>query len=244
MKHTSLFAIIALVATQVTGQSNPGYLGNTSAIEISQDIYFPFVSETGPLWARQTAIAYEKSFSKDFALKGGVRLGSVQLDAKNDLGNYRVLDIQGSQSSSPESGSLTYTNTELFVSPRYYFTESGALAPFGSFIGLEFALSNITLDDNIKWNGQALQIPKVTNGVSALSMSVQWGQRRVIFDNFCYNYHFGIGFNLFNTGEADISYFGEGSDPSNVEAVVHSMALNPLQWGRIFHTGVGLSYLF
>jgi hypothetical protein len=244
MKNRSILSIILLLSQNLFGQSNPGYMGNTSAVEITSDFSFPIISGFGPYIARQTAISYEKSYSKDFGLKAGLRFGGLNLNAvEQGLDQFDVNNLTG-ESTSPIGGSLEYRTTEFFVSPKFYFTESGALAPFGSFIGLEFALTQVELEDKLKWNSQSFVFPPVTEGILALSMSIQWGQRRVIFDNFCYNYHFGLGFNIINSGDADISYFGDGSDTYKPTAVVHEMALSPIQWGRLFHSGVGISYLF
>ena len=77
-----------------------------------------------------------------------------------------------------------------------------------------------------------------------VNLPIQWGHRRVLFDNLCWDYHMGIGFNVLNTGNASVAYFEDGTSYDDHEAVVHSMVLQPLAWGRIFHGGLGLSYLF
>lgn len=240
-----LLAVISVF--KVNAQSNPGYLGNTQAIEISTNYYIPGLMAHGPWLKNHTSISYEKSSSKSFSWRGGIRFGSGEFDAEEDLSNYNVevTDPFGSyQFTSPGSGTLGYSLTEFFIAPRWYNNNSGAIAPFGNFWGLEIAYANVGIKDEIVWNSRAIDLPAITKGFSHLSMAIQWGSRRVIFDNLCYDYHLGVGFNVWNSGNASVAYFEDGTEYDDHEAVVHSMVLAPVAWGRIFHGGVGLSYLF
>lgn len=233
----------------VLAQSNPGYLGNTYAIEVSTTGYIPGVLAHGPWVKNYTSFAVEKAVSKSVSWRGGLRVGSGEFDLKEsemDENFVRFEDEFGnSQTTNSVAGELGYSMTEFFIAPRWYNNNSGAIAPFGSFYGLELAYANVAIDDRIIWSGRSITLPAVTQGFSTLSLALQWGHRRVLFDNLCWDYHMGFGFNLFNTGDAVVSLYGDnGTDNSNHEAVVHELILRPLAWGRIFHGGVGLSYLF
>jgi hypothetical protein len=228
----------------VLAQSNPGYLGSTQVIEISTTGYIPGVVAHGPWVKNYTSFAFEKSVSKSISWRGGVRVGSGELDGREHLNAFEVYHDGGSQIAKPANGTLGYTLNEFFISPRWYDNNSGAIAPFGNFYGLELAYAMVGIDDKISWDSRAFSPSVVTEGFSTLSLAIQWGHRRVIFDNLCWDYHMGIGFNLLNTGNASVAYFEDGTLNNDHEAVVHSMVLQPLAWGRIFHGGVGLSYLF
>jgi hypothetical protein len=247
MFKLGVLACTVFIASSSMAQSNPGYLGNTQVAEITTNWYVPGLVAHGTWIKNHTSIAYEKSMSKNFSWRGGLRFGSGEFDVAEDLTYFYVYQEEpwgGYQSTNPEGGTLGYSLTEFFISPRWYNNNSGALAPFGSFFGLELAYANVGIDDKIVWGGQSIKLPAITDGFSTLSMAIQWGHRRVLFDNLCWDYHMGVGFNVFNTGNASVAYFEDGTDNSDHEAVVHSMVLQPLAWGRIFHGGLGLSYLF
>jgi hypothetical protein len=231
----------------VQAQSNPGYLGKTQVVEVSTTAYIPGILAHGPWINNHVSVSLEKAVSKRFSWRGGVRVGSGEFDGAEHIDYFYVSKDEpsgGYQSTNPAGGTLGYSLTEFFVAPRWYNNNSGAIAPFGNFYGLELAYAKVGIDDKIVWGGQAYKPAAVTEGFSTLSLAIQWGHRRVIFDNLCWDYHMGIGFNLFNTGNANVAYFEDGTPYDDHEAVVHSMVLQPLAWGRIFHGGVGLSYLF
>ena len=250
MNHIKKFCVLvstALIGAFASAQSNPGYLGNTQVLEVSTNWYISGLAAHGPWLKNHTSIAYEKSRNKNFSWRGGLRFGSGEFSGADHLGDFYVYqeDQWGSyQSTDPSGGTLGYSLTEFFIAPRWYNNNAGAIAPFGNFFGLEFAYSTVGITDNLVWSGRSIELPKITQGFSALSMAFQWGHRRVLFDKLCWDYHMGIGFNLFNTGNASIAYIEDGTDNSDHEAVVQSMVLQPLQWGRLFHGGIGISYLF
>ena len=247
MKKIGTLSCAVLVASFALGQSNPGFLGNTQVVEVSANWYIPGLMAHGPWIKNHTSISYEKSQSKNFSWKGGLRFGSGEIDAAEHLDDfyvYRENQFGSYESTNASNGSLGYSLTEFFISPRWYNYSSGALAPFGNFFGLELAYTNVGITDNIVWSSRALTLPAITSGFGSVSMAFQWGHRRVLFDNLCWDYQMGIGFNLFNSGNASVAYFEDGTDNSDHEAVVHSMVLQPLSWGRIFHGGIGLSYMF
>lgn len=232
----------------VLAQSNPGYLGKTQVIEVSTTAYIPGLPAHGPWIKNYTSFSFEKSVSKSISWRGGLRVGSGEFDMKESKMDYNYVrfedDFGNSQTTNSVAGELGYSITEFFIAPRWYNNNTGAIAPFGSFYGLELAYANVGIDDKIIWSGQSKSLPAIRQGFSTLSLAIQWGHRRVLFDNLCWDYHMGIGFNVLNTGNANVAYFEDGTDNSDHEAVVHSMVLQPLAWGRIFHGGVGLSYLF
>lgn len=247
MFKLGVLACTVFIATSSMAQSNPGYLGNTQVAEITTNWYIPGVAAHGPWVKNHTSIAYEKSMNKNFSWRGGLRFGSGEFDVAENLTYFYVYQDEpwgGSQSTNPAAGTLGYSLTEFFIAPRWYVNNSGALAPFGSFFGLELAYANVGIEDKIIWSSQSIKLPAITEGFSTLSMAIQWGHRRVLFDNLCWDYHMGIGFNVLNTGNASVAYFEDGTSYDDHEAVVHSMVLQPLAWGRIFHGGLGLSYLF
>lgn len=244
MFKLGVLACTVFIATYSRAQSNPGYLGNTQVIEISTTGYIPGVVAHGPWIKNYTSISFEKSMSKNFSWRGGLRFGSGEFEGAEHLNSFKVFRDGGSQFTQPANGTLGYSLNEFFVAPRWYNNNTGAIAPFGSFFGLELAYANVGIEDKIIWSGQAFNLPAITKGFITLSLAIQWGHRRVLFDNLCWDYHMGIGFNVLNTGNASVAYFEDGTDSSDHEAVVHSMVLQPLAWGRIFHGGVGLSYLF
>ncbi len=248
MNHIKKFSVLvstALIGAFASAQSNPGYLGSTQVLEVSTNWYISGLAAHGPWLKNHTSIAYEKSRNKNFSWRGGLRFGSGEFSGADDLSdNDKFGYYKGSETTSPSGGNLGYSLTEFFIAPRWYNNSAGALAPFGNFFGMEFAYSTVGITDNLEWSGRSIELPEVTQGFSALSMAFQWGHRRVLFDKLCWDYHMGIGFNLFNTGNASIAYFEDGTDKSDHVAIVHSMVLQPLQWGRIFHGGIGISYLF
>lgn len=247
LKIGGLILSVLMGWNAVLAQSNPGYLGSTQVIEISTTGYIPGVLAHGPWVNNHTSFAFEKAVSKSFSWRGGLRVGSGEFDAAEHISYFYVSEEDpsgGYQSTNPAAGTLGYSLTEFFVAPRWYNNNTGAIAPFGSFYGLEVAYANVGIEDKIVWNGQAMKLPAITTGFSTLSLAIQWGHRRVLFDNLCWDYHMGIGFNVLNTGNANVAYFEDGTLSNDHEAVVHSMVLQPLAWGRIFHGGVGLSYLF
>lgn len=233
----------------VLAQSNPGYLGNTYVIEVSTTGYIPGVLAHGPLFKNYTSFSFEKAVSKSVSWRGGLRVGSGEFDLRESkMDDYYVSfddELGNPQTTNSVAGELGYSMTEYFIAPRWYNNNSGAIAPFGSFYGLELAYANVKIDDRIIWSGQSKSLPAIMQIFSTLSLALQWGHRRVIFDNLCWDYHMGFGFNLFNTGGAVVSLYGDNeTDTYNHEAVVHEMVLKPLAWGRLFHGGLGLSYLF
>ena len=249
MFKLGVLACTVFIATSSMAQSNPGYLGNTQVAEITTNWYIPGVAAHGPWVKNHTSIAYEKSMNKNFSWRGGLRFGSGELDDASSLSEFQVSveDPFGGapRFTNPAAGTrLGYSLNEFFVAPRWYNNNTGAIAPFGSFFGLELAYAKVGIEDKIVWDGQAIPLAAITKGFSTLSMAIQWGHRRVLFDNLCWDYHMGIGFNVLNTGNASVAYFEDGTSYDDHEAVVHSMVLKPLAWGRIFHGGLGLSYLF
>ena len=240
----SLFGLIVL-SNAAYSQANPGYLGKKQLVEIKGNLSVgSFLFGSGN-FDKDFEVNYEFSRSKSSAWQFGYRNASMSLRNDNNGDFYAIPTYyDGNSTYFYSKGMANIAVNEVYFTPKFFQTQKGAIAPYGSYVGLELALAKLSLKDTTGF-GWTSGISNVQyNPVYLFSTTLQFGVRRIIADQFALNYGFSTGIGLYNTASTsiyDISEENQYNSPD--EALQHAMS-NNYACGKLFKVYFGVGYLF
>jgi len=197
MKSFLLTVSIAIASLKsLRAQSfNPGYLGLKQTISIESTIS-PCNALTGSkLLENNFGINYEKVFKKTFGLQIGIQKinGHInQTNAEYYDGYWINANSTNRDYMYPVNTSVNYGITELNITPKFYFTEKGAVAPYGDYFGIDIGYGFAKIKDPVdvgwrhySWSGTSVtpnsyyvSTPWKTH--KALTLGFNFGKRRFI----------------------------------------------------------------
>lgn len=241
---------------KVNSQSNPGFLGKTQLVEVN------VLTEWGRLMSFNSTVvasyglSYEMARTKNFGVLFGFRTSTQKRYADGYDPEFYIESIdeylrprEAVLPSGKSMDYLSFTNNELYVQFKRYNTTKGALAPFGTYWGLELSGSQLsTKDDRLRYqyyewpNGFIdYSVDKSPRSVLAFIPSVIFGSRQMITDDISLNVYMGIGTVIFHNS-TNMTIYDEYVDSD--KEVVDYMMLRPVAIGRLFNAGFNLGYFF
>lgn len=237
----------------VFGQANPGYMGRKSLVQLDITGLMGNAVFAGPLMNLNFGVSYEFARSKDFAWNIGYKKITQQMNP--DMVGYEEYDlIETDNNGNREyngvnSGYLTYSINEFKITPRFYSDGKGAIAPYGSYSGLEIAYDQLSISDvsKIGWR-KPLAEPASLNSignVTIIAVSYVQGGRRMLTDQIGLDYSFGMGYTIYqSTPNSLIELVDGGGYTSDVKDYLQTVAMKHASSSRLFQASVGISYLF
>jgi hypothetical protein len=246
------FAIIA--NNQAQAQSNPGYLGRTSLVQVDVTGLMGNLIFEGPIVNINYGISYEMARNQGFAWNFGFSHTSLTMDEWMIKGESLVFDDKkNNYNSAGTNSSLDYTFNEIKVTPRWYNPYKGGIAPFGMINAFELSLGflNISNTENVKWrvplSPENEEIAKSNNvpGVTVFSASYIFGGRRMITDQIGLDLTMGIGYTLYQSLKGSLTDYAEGDTyAETIEEFYQYTALKHMSTSKLFQAKLGVSYLF
>jgi hypothetical protein len=258
-KFSTVFCVLFLTAFsfgKIYSQSNPGYLGKTQLVEVN------VLTEWGRLLSYNSTVvasyglSYEMARTKNFGVLFGFRTSTQKRYADGYDPEFYIESIdeylrprEAVLPSGKSMDYLSFTNNELYVQFKRYNTTKGALAPFGTYWGLELSGSQLsTKDDRLRYqyyewpDGYVdYAVNKSTRSVLAFIPSAIFGSRQMITDDISLNVYMGIGTVIFHNS-TNMTIYDEYVDSD--KEVVDYMMLRPVAAGRLFTAGFNLGYFF
>lgn len=197
-KHIFLFVFTAVIGSNLllAQRFNPGYLGLKQTISLESTIS-PCNALTGSkLMETNFGLNYEKVFKKSFGLQVGVQRinGHVnQANADYYDGSWTYNTPSYNYYITPTKLSFDYKVTEFNITPKFYFTENGAVAPYGGYFGIDLGYSFAKIKDSVQvnwyqysWSGGSSTVPNSYYTSTpwkthkALTLGFNFGNRRFI----------------------------------------------------------------
>jgi hypothetical protein len=246
------FALIA--NNQVQAQSNPGYLGRTSLVQVDFTGLMGNLIFEGPFVNINYGLSYEMARDQGFAWNFGFSHTSLTMDEWMIRGESLLLDDQNNNYNSPTTNSsLDYSFNEIKVTPRWYNSYKGGIAPFGTMNALELSLGflNVSNIGNVKWTVPlSADNEAIVNGdnlpsVTVFSASYVFGGRRMITDQIGLDLTMGIGYTLYQSLDGNLTEYTEGDTYANtIQEFFQYTAVKHVSTSKLFQAKIGLSYLF
>jgi hypothetical protein len=247
---------LAMQPFWVLSQSNPGYLGKTQLVEVNVLTEWGRLLSFNPTVVTSYGLSYEMARNKNFGILVGFRSSNQKryadgfepefyVDAIDNYVSPREADLTNGK----DIDYLSFTNNEIYVQFKRYNTNKGALAPFGSYWGLELSGSQLTSKENrlryqqYTWpNGfEDLPITKSNSTVLAFIPSLIFGNRQMLTDEISLNVFMGLGTVLFHNS-TDLSVYSDYVESE--KQVVDFMMLRPVAASRLINVGFNLGYFF
>src|SRR6056300_378620 len=236
-----LFSLICFSAATVIAQtSNPGYMGKTRVVNVGVEGFLSFMDGMSMKYHQFTGISYEASRNSWLSFRGSAKWGGFDFDADDlqpvGIGYYHP---QSQQVNNIVGGSLGISMVELEASALLYQTQAGALAPFGSYYGLGLYYAFLNQDDKTVWNSRAIAADKVEDGHTVLSLGLNYGGRRILFDKISLNYTVGIAYPI----SSSISRLSGNQLLSSKDAI-HRFTYDFLKSSRTIKGSIEVGYFF
>ena len=242
------FAFIANI--QLFAQSNPGYLGRKSLVQLDVNGLMGNLLFEGPWLKTNFGFSYEVARSEDFAWNFGYTNTNQDMTQTMMEGEYLTFiqeDGQSSEFFDLNGGTLNYSFSEFKVTPKWYNSVKGAIAPYGDFGGLELSWGILNIDPkNVKWKQSINEANKTLDlsSVTVLSASYIWGGRRMIADQIGLDYSMGIGYTIYQSLPGSILDYTEGAQLYDLSLYYKYTAVKHISTAKLFQARVGVSYLF
>lgn len=247
---------IAMQPFGVFSQSNPGYLGKTQLVEVHALTEWGRVLSFNPTVVTSFGLSYEIARNKNFGILVGFRTSNQKryadgyepqfhVESVDDYVSPREADLVNGK----DNDYLSFSNNELYIQFKRYNTNKGALAPFGSYWGLELSGSQLTSNDNrlrfqqYVWPNGFVDLPitKSNSTVLAFIPSVIFGNRQMLTDEISLNVFMGLGTVLFHNSK-NMTIYDEYVDSE--KEVVDYMMVRPVAFSRLVSAGFNLGYFF
>lgn len=253
-----IYVVLLLIVQpfQLLSQSNPGYLGKTQLVEVNVLTEWGRVINFNPTVVTSYGLSYEFARNKNFGILLGFRTSNQKRFADGFEPSFYIESIdnyvgpkEADLSNGRDMDYLSYTNNELYVQFKKYNTTKGALAPFGSYWGLELSGSQLSSKDNrlryqqYVWPNGLEEIPVVKSNRTVLAFipSVIFGNRQMLTDEISLNVYMGIGTILFHNS-SNMTIYDEYVDSE--KELVDYMMLRPVAVSRLINVGFNLGYFF
>ena len=232
------------------GQANPGYMGRKSLVQLDISGLMGNAIFEGPLMNLNFGVSYEFARSKDFAWNIGYKKITQQMNsAMVGIEGYDLYETDNngnSEYNGVNSGYLTYSINELKITPKFYSDGKGAIAPYGSYSGLEIAYDQLSISDvsKIGWIREPASLNSIGN-VTIIAVSYVQGGRRMLTDQIGLDYSFGMGYTIYqSTPNSLIELVDGGGYTSDVNDYLQTVAMKHASSARLFQASIGVSYLF
>lgn len=244
-----LIVCFAFFATQLLeAQSNPGYLGRKNLIQLDVNGLMGNAIFEGPLMKVNYGISYEMAKNEDFAWNFGYSSTSQTMDFP--MINYESLTLSGNNGGNyeyfyPQAGTIDYTFNEFKITPKWYNSGKGGIAPYGISNSLEFSLGFLNIDPNItKWASDridpAMKEVKKIPSATVFSISYFFGGRRMLSDQVGLEYNMGFGYTFYQSVEGNLL---DREDFTDIVPYYQYTALKHVSSAKLFQAKIGLCYL-
>jgi hypothetical protein len=247
------FAVSLLGSDSVFGQANPGYMGKKSLVQFDLNGLMGNVIFSGPSLKMNWGVSYEVATKKGFAWNLGYK--SVNQEMSKDLigGEYISLAENDNRGllHDVNGGYFNYHVDEFRITPRFYSESKGAIAPYGSYSGLDLAFDVLTVSNQnqVTFDGGALTDPTIPTSIAPVylfAVSYVQGGRRMLTENIGIDFNFGMGYTLYQTTPSNLAILIDDSGTYfyDKEEFFQTIAMKHFSSSRLFHASVGVSYLF
>jgi hypothetical protein len=233
----------------VFSQSNPGFLGARQGFSVGYSLHTGGLlramvgngNETTKLLNSGFRVDYEMAKNQGFSWLFSYRNRNDVVESDDYDGIYYVEPFGGIQRISMESGTLNYNVNEVAVEARFYSERKGAMAPFGSYVGLELSASNCSpTSEDVVWTA-GMNFPKYSGSLTSIATSLNFGVKRMITKEIGINAHYGFGFTVYQTGNVKL---GTEDVPTNSQDFYdYAIARRELN-AKLLQGSISVSYLF
>lgn len=233
----------------VFSQSNPGFLGARQGFSVGYSLHTGGLlramvgngNETTKLLNSGFRVDYEMAKGQGFSWLFSYRNRNDVVESDDYDGIYYVEPFGGIQRISMESGTLNYNVNEVAVEARFYSERKGAMAPFGSYVGLELSTSNCSpTSEDVVWTA-GMNFPKYSGSLTSIATSLNFGVKRMITKEIGINAHYGFGFTVYQTGNVKM---GTEDVPTNSQDFYdYAIARRELN-AKLLQGSISVSYLF
>lgn len=234
-----VFLVCFTAANLFAQTSNPGYLGKTRVVNVGVEGFLSFMDGMPMRYHQFTGISYESSRNSWLSFRGSAKWGGFDFNA-DDL---QPLGIEyyhtQSQKNNIVGGTLAVSLVELEASALLYQTQAGALAPFGTYYALGLYYAFINQDDKTIWNSRAITADKVEDGHTVLSLGLNIGGRRILFDKISLNYTVGIAYPI-SSSVSSLS----GNQLLSSKDAIHRFTYDFLRSSRTIKGSIEVGYFF
>ena len=233
----------------IFSQSNPGFLGARHGLSVGYSLHTGGLlramvgngNETTKLLNSGFRVDYEMAKSQGFAWLFSYRNRSDVVESDDYGGVYYIEPFGGTQLISFESGSLNYTVNEFAAEARFYSERKGAMAPFGSYVGLELSASNCSpTSEDVVWTA-GMDFPKYSGSLTSIATSLNFGVKRMITKEIGINAHYGFGFTVYQTGNVKLG--SEDVATNSQDFYDYAIARRELN-AKLLQGSISVSYLF
>lgn len=254
IKNTIIICFAIIANNNLQAQSNPGYLGKTSLVQLDVTGFMGNMIFEGPYINLNYGISYEMARNQNFAWNFGYSHTSLTMDELMISGESLTYDDGKGNYNTPETKStLDYTFDEIKVTPKWYNPYKGGIAPYGSMNSIELSLGflNVSNIGNVKWrvplSTEDEAIAKGGNlpSVTVFSASYIWGGRRMITDQIGLDLTLGVGYTLYQSLPGNLTSYAEGDNYiTTFQEYFPYVAVKHVSTSKLFQAKIGLSYLF
>ena len=248
-----LVIVFALSANnQIHAQSNPGYLGRTGLVQFDLTGLMGNLIFSGPNLKVNYGFSYEMARNQNFAWNFGFSQTNQTMDNAMISGESLMLyDDNANYNYSTANSTFDYSFSEIKVTPKWYNSSKGAIAPYGAYNGLELSLGflNMTGGEKVNWEhpltSEAIAKSKNIPSVTVFSASYIFGGRRMVADQIGIDFTLGMGYTLYQSLPGNLLDYVDGETPAHsVEEFVQYTALKHVSSSKFFQAKLGVSYLF
>ncbi len=228
-------------------QQNPGYLGYTKSVDLTITPLFSNILAGGPSLKPSFGLGYEMSRKSDFSWRFGVQQVTNVVSQRNmDFYENKLMDPTKQFSDYSHifaNGSFKYQYRAFTLGAKFFKSEKGAVAPYGSYVGfdLSYGTASITEASEIKWsNGKAYE-NEPWKKVKIVSLQFNMGKRRYLSNSgISFFYQLGVGYPIWQNTP---SYLSEASMVfNNHQDLLENNMVRHIANGSIAEFKVGLGY--
>jgi hypothetical protein len=264
MRKTILFSTISAVisvffaAAPLCAQNNPGYLGYTQSVDVTCSPQFFNLVAGGPALKPAFGLAYERSTKSRLSWRIGYSRINNSVTQKN-LDYYSPYleisdpNIPFDPSRESLTGSFDYSYKAFSLGAKFFKNSKGAVAPFGSYWGLELDYGTAVVTDDsrivtkVDPNGWGDYQPvKYENDpwkkVKIVSLHLTMGKRRYFGTSgiSCF-YEAGIGYPMWQNANTYL-LAGSGGIFNNHQDLIESSMVRHVANGGIVEFKIGFGY--
>lgn len=263
MRKNNLVSTITAVASMIFAtaplhaQNNPGYLGYIQSFDLTCSPQFFNLIAGGPALKPAFGLAYERATKSRFSWRLGYSHINNSVSQKN-LDYYspylEITDPNKSIDYSQESltGSFDYSYSAFSLAAKFFKNSKGAVAPFGSYWGLELDYGTAVVKDDsriitmVDPNGNGnYQKVKFENDpwkkVKIVSLHFTMGNRRYFGSSgiSCF-YQAGFGYPMWQN--ANTNLLARSESFVNHQDLIESTMVRHIANGGIIEFKLGLGY--
>ncbi len=234
IKPIAVMVLLALKLMPSFAQNNPGYLGYTKSIDFSAAPLFSNILAGGSSSSPSFGLGYEMSTKPRFSLRFGIQQCSNVVSQKNMEFYDNKLSIPdanpspwgSSYNTGYATGSFKYKYRAFSIATKFFKTQKGAVAPYGSYFGFDLSYgtarvtdasdSRILVNKNGTYETMIFEQDPWKN-VKIISLQFNMGRRRYFGNSgISFFYQLGVGYPMWQSGATNLSetviYFNNHQD--------------------------------